>query len=240
MALPAGSAAADTLHEINQKLALEIYDRKNAEVRMQEMNDNLERKVNERTQALSTLNDALRQSQERLSLAIDASGIGLWDWNLPTDDIYHSNFEQLLGYSSKELTGFMGHLKPLVHPDDYLKVKKAIVQHLRKRTPIYNVQYRMRHRRGHWIWVEDNGRVVAWTDEGRAIRMIGTRRDITKERELEERLRPGGVPIEQFRILEVLDASEPCAMGEIAAQSLIEPPTLTKIIDKMATFKAWR
>jgi DNA-binding MarR family transcriptional regulator len=53
------------------------------------------------------------------------------------------------------------------------------------------------------------------------------------ESELEERLRPGGVPIEQFRILEVLDASEPCAMGEIASQSLIEPPTLTKIIDKM-------
>jgi len=174
---------------INQKLALEIYDRKNAEVRLQEMNDNLERKVSERTQALSSLNDALRQSQERLSLAIDASGIGLWDWNLPTDDIYHSNFEQLLGYSNKELTGFMGHLKPLVHPDDYMMVKKAIVQHLRKRTPLYNVQYRMRHRRGHWIWVEDNGRVVAWNEEGRAIRMIGTRRDTTKERELEERLR---------------------------------------------------
>lgn len=177
------------MENINQKLALEIYDRKNAEVRLQEMNDNLERKVSERTQALSTLNDALRQSQERLSLAIDASGIGLWDWHLPSDDIYHSNFEQLLGYSSKEVTGFMGHLKPLVHPDDYSLVKKAIVMHLRKRTPIYDVQYRMRHRRGHWIWVEDNGRVVAWNDEGRAIRMIGTRRDITKERELEEKLR---------------------------------------------------
>src|SRR6218665_3453518 len=60
------------MESINQKLALEIYDRKNAEVRLQEMNDSLERKVTERTQALSTLNDALRQSQERLSLAIDA------------------------------------------------------------------------------------------------------------------------------------------------------------------------
>ncbi|HET8731992.1 MAG TPA: EAL domain-containing protein [Moraxellaceae bacterium] len=177
------------MEAINQKLALEIYDRKNAEVRLQEMNDNLERKVTERTQALSTLNDALRQSQERLSLAIDASGIGLWDWHLPSDEIYHSNFEQLLGYSSKELTGFMGHLKPLVHADDYSLVKKAIVLHLRKRTPIYHVQYRMRHRRGHWIWVEDNGRVVAWNEDGRGIRMIGTRRDITKERELEQRLR---------------------------------------------------
>lgn len=53
------------------------------------------------------------------------------------------------------------------------------------------------------------------------------------EAELEDRLRPGGVPIEQYRILEVLDSSEPAAMGEIAQQSLIEAPTLTKIIDKM-------
>ncbi|SHE50470.1 DNA-binding transcriptional regulator, MarR family [Kaistia soli DSM 19436] len=55
------------------------------------------------------------------------------------------------------------------------------------------------------------------------------------ENDLEERLRPGGVPIEQFRILEVLDASEPAPMGEIASQSLIEPPTLTKIVDKMVS-----
>jgi DNA-binding MarR family transcriptional regulator len=53
------------------------------------------------------------------------------------------------------------------------------------------------------------------------------------EIELEERLRPGGVPVEQFRVLEVLDAHQPCAMGEIANMSLIEPPTLTKIIDRM-------
>ncbi|OWU70581.1 MarR family winged helix-turn-helix transcriptional regulator [Marinibacterium profundimaris] len=53
------------------------------------------------------------------------------------------------------------------------------------------------------------------------------------ETELEERLRPGGVPIEQFRILEVLSENEPCAMGEIARRSLIDPATLTKIIDRM-------
>jgi DNA-binding MarR family transcriptional regulator len=53
------------------------------------------------------------------------------------------------------------------------------------------------------------------------------------ENELEERLQPGGVPIEQFRILEVLDANEKLPMGEIAALALIEPPTLTKIMDKM-------
>ncbi len=53
------------------------------------------------------------------------------------------------------------------------------------------------------------------------------------EYELEERLRPGGVPIEQFRILEMLAENEPCAMGEIARRWLIDPATLTKIIDRM-------
>lgn len=55
------------------------------------------------------------------------------------------------------------------------------------------------------------------------------------ESELEERLRPGGVPIEQFRILEALDANEKMAMGEIASVSLVEPATLTKIVDRMVS-----
>jgi DNA-binding MarR family transcriptional regulator len=53
--------------------------------------------------------------------------------------------------------------------------------------------------------------------------------------ELAERLRPGGAPVEHFRILEALDAREPLAMGELAAQALIETPTLTKVVDKMTT-----
>lgn len=55
------------------------------------------------------------------------------------------------------------------------------------------------------------------------------------EADLNERLRPGGVPVEHFRVLEALDAHEPRAMGEIAAAALIETPTLTKIVDRMTT-----
>jgi DNA-binding MarR family transcriptional regulator len=53
------------------------------------------------------------------------------------------------------------------------------------------------------------------------------------EEELAERLKPGGVPIEQFRILEALDQRGPCSMRELAALALAEPATLTKIIDRM-------
>ena len=63
------------------------------------------------------------------------------------------------------------------------------MQHLRKKKPSYEVCYRIQHRAGHWIWVEDSGRVVAWDEKNRPLRLIGTRRDITPEREIEEKLR---------------------------------------------------
>lgn len=55
------------------------------------------------------------------------------------------------------------------------------------------------------------------------------------EEELQERLRPEGVPIEHLRVLEALDRGGMVPMGELAAQALVEPPTLTKIIDRMVS-----
>jgi DNA-binding MarR family transcriptional regulator len=55
------------------------------------------------------------------------------------------------------------------------------------------------------------------------------------EDELEERLRPSGVPIEQLRILEVLQNSYGSSMGDLAQRALIEPTTLTKIVDRMVS-----
>lgn len=55
------------------------------------------------------------------------------------------------------------------------------------------------------------------------------------EDELQERLRPSGVPIEHLRILEALDREGACPMGELASFALVDPPTLTKIIDRMVS-----
>lgn len=174
---------------LNQQLAQEIQDRRQTESQLQEINLNLEQKVRERTLALSDINRALRNSQERLTLAIDASGIGLWDWNMTSNEIFHSNFEQLLGYSKLEMKNLIGHMQQIIHPDDYPTVRHALIQHLRKKKLNYEVAYRIRHRSGYWVWVEDNGRVVAWDEKGKPLRLIGTRRDITPEREIEAKLR---------------------------------------------------
>lgn len=182
-------SSKSTVEAVNQKLAQEIQERRHTESQLQEVNIHLEQKVRERTLALSDINRALRNSQERLTLAIDASGIGLWDWNMNNNEIFNSNFEQLLGYSKLEMKALMGNMKQIIHPDDYSNVKRALLQHLRKKKPSYEVAYRILHRAGHWVWVEDNGRVVAWDGKGLPLRLIGTRRDITPEREVEAKLR---------------------------------------------------
>jgi diguanylate cyclase (GGDEF)-like protein/PAS domain S-box-containing protein len=178
-----------TVETVNHKLSQEVNERRHTETQLQEVNSHLEQKVRERTLALSDINRALRNSQERLTLAIDASGIGLWDWNMATNEVFHSNFEQLLGYSKLEMKSLMGNMKDIIHPEDYPDVRHALLQHLRNKKTSYEASYRILHRAGHWIWIEDNGRVVARDEKGQALRLIGTRRDISPEREIEEKLR---------------------------------------------------
>src|SRR5699024_8688886 len=86
---------------LNEKLSEEIFERKEARQRLQEVNDRLESTVNDRTRALKQSNKELSATSERLRLALDASNIGLWDWDLSTGANYHTNFHRLLGYESE-------------------------------------------------------------------------------------------------------------------------------------------
>ncbi|WP_046962229.1 GGDEF domain-containing phosphodiesterase [Alcanivorax sp. NBRC 101098] len=174
---------------LNEKLAQEIYDRKDARQRLQDTNDRLESMVQERTRALGETNTALAATSERLELALEASNIGLWDWMLDTGLNHHTNFDRLLGYDSAYFKNFFGDLDTLVHPDDLARIRQAMVSHFKGEDPRYHAVYRLRHADGSWRWIEDEGRVVSRSESGRAIRMIGTRRDITEDRQAQEQQR---------------------------------------------------
>lgn len=174
---------------LNEKLAQEIYERKDARQRLQETNERLESIVQERTRELKETNQALTATSERLELAIEASNIGLWDWMLDTGHNYHTNFDKLLGYDSAYFKNFFGDLEALVHPDDLVRIRRAMVSHFKGNSDRYHAVYRLRHANGDWRWIEDDGRVVKWSHKGRALRMIGTRRDITEDRQAREQQR---------------------------------------------------
>ncbi|SFX56282.1 putative bifunctional diguanylate cyclase/phosphodiesterase [Marinospirillum alkaliphilum] len=152
--------------------------------------------LEERDQALEQAQQLYQRStgelgdqRRRFSQAIEASRLGLWDWDLETDSIYHSHFREIFGYEENEIPHFMGHLQPLVHPDDYPRLRQTLIEALKGHTAHFQCRFRIRHKSGEWRWLEDHGEVVDRHEKtGTARRMLGTRRDITEEQEKDDYL----------------------------------------------------
>lgn len=125
--------------------------------------------------------DPAPEASERLALAFEGSGDGLWDWDLRLGTLFLSpSFKALLGYSDTELPNSSDALKALIHPDDFEADAAAIEAHLTEGAP-YRQEYRMRHRSGHYRWFLVRG--VAARDAGNAPRrFVGTATDITDQK----------------------------------------------------------
>ena len=216
---------------LNVQLTGEIQHRRQAEQQLRNSHDVLEHRVTQRTAEL-------QQTQVRLSMALEASALGLWDWNLNTDAVYHSHLQEIFGLSGNQLA-MRDDLTPLVHPDDAGRVREALINHFKHGTP-YCIEYRVRHEQGHWVWVEDNGRAVERDNNNRALRMMGTRRDITARRQQHEQERLAGTVFEatsdgifildpQHRILTVNQAFS--VITGYPARDVIGQPLFTRSSD---------
>lgn len=129
---------------------------------------------------------------ERLALAVTTSGTGVWDRDLLSGAInYSAEWKAMLGYDQTEIGTQIEESYARVHPDDLNDVLFAITNHLENRTPVYEVEHRLRHKSGHYIWVLSRGRVVARSDDGKPLRMTGVTTDITDTVALSEKLRQG-------------------------------------------------
>ena len=133
--------------------------------------------------------DALRKSQERLQLALEAAGIGIWDWNMVTGEAYFSDsWIQMLGYELDEVEPNFDAWRAIIHPDDLPAIEAAIQAHIDDGVP-YEVEHRLRTKRGDWLWVLTRGKVVRRDDGGRPLRMAGTHRDVNETKLMQEALR---------------------------------------------------
>ncbi|HEY9851922.1 MAG TPA: PAS domain S-box protein [Leptolyngbyaceae cyanobacterium] len=139
---------------------------------------------------LKQIEQALRESKERLLLALEASGDGIWDWNLVTNEIYYSpQYLQMLGYEPDELPHTVETWEQLVHPDDMCWVKELLAQYLQNKAVCYQFDYRLQTKSGEWKWIADYGKVVARDEKGNPLRMIGTHQDINDRKIMEAALR---------------------------------------------------
>jgi len=139
---------------------------------------------------------ALRDSEERLTLAFAGAREGVWDWNVETGGvIYSSRWKQMLGYADEEIEPDISAWERLVHPDDRPLADRAH-QSVIAGAPQYESEFRLRHKDGHYIHVLSRGSPVRRWPGGPVIRIVGTHLDITDRirandqlRESEERLR---------------------------------------------------
>ncbi|MBD2257588.1 EAL domain-containing protein [Pseudanabaena sp. FACHB-2040] len=131
---------------------------------------------------------ALRQSQERYALATRESRVGVWDWDLTTDQIYiSSNLKALLGYRNEDVTNQMERWRELLYAEDRAKVNAALQAHLEGRTTEVALSHRMLHRDGSIRWILTRG-VAVRDSAGKPVRMAGTETDITDLKYAEDAL----------------------------------------------------
>ncbi|MDX2192979.1 MAG: PAS domain-containing protein [Gemmatimonadales bacterium] len=134
--------------------------------------------------------EALVEQSERLQLALDGGGLGLWDWNPLTDAaVFDARWCAMLGETVETLPPAGASWVARVHPDDWPLVEAAVQDHLAGRSEQYEAEYRLRHRDGSWRRIHARGRLVSRDAEGRPTRMVGTHMDVTDRHAMAEALR---------------------------------------------------
>ncbi len=131
--------------------------------------------------------EALQKSEERLSLALQVSNEGVWDWNLITDEVFFSpRYFTMLGYEPDEFPKSVDTWKMLMHPDDreeaIVKAKEYLEE---KRGKGYQIEFRMCTKDGNAVDILARGEVVEADAAGRPTRMVGTHMDITDRKRAE-------------------------------------------------------
>lgn len=156
--------------------------------------------------------EALREMAEqrhRLEMIIEGTAAGTWEWNIPGGQMrVNERWAEIVGYTREELAPITPEtFFRLVHPDDLAQSNALLSAHLEGRSPHYDSLCRMRHKQGHWIWVQDRGRVYERDAQGHPLWMAGAHADVTDL----QQARQDAANMRQ-RLQAVVDASDEVAV----------------------------
>lgn len=133
-----------------------------------------------------SVENALRDSEQRLDLALEASHAGVWDMDVGSGLIVRGpRWNALVGYAPGAVPGTFEGWRSLLHPDDREPTLRRLREHMEGRVPTYSSEHRVRTASGEWLWVLDRGLVVSRHEDGTAERLIGTTTDLSERKKLE-------------------------------------------------------
>jgi len=161
-----------------------------------------------RQRAASTA--ALADSEARWNFALEGAGDGVWDWDIRNSRLDVSkNWQHIVGFPKPENDNYFNVWRSHIHPDDLPQVLARLQSHLQGEHPTYISEHRVIIGEGDWKWVLERGMVVKRTQDGHALRMVGTLSDITQRKEDEQTLHRAlaQTHAEQERMKIILDHS---------------------------------
>ncbi len=132
---------------------------------------------------------ALRTSEGRLAMTVQSTNIGIWDWDLSSNDVYFSpEWKRQLGYEDHEFANSFQEWECRVHPDDHERALGAIEAYLNGRVEALENEHRLRHKDGSYRWILARGTIIR--NEGAlSSRMVGIHIDVTDRKAAEDVLR---------------------------------------------------
>jgi len=166
------------LADLNDRLQREVTERVNAQVALQLANEELERRVQDRTAALYRAHRGVRENEERLRMALEVAQIAAWEWHLASGQMRWSTDPEALFGFPKGSFGQELRIVRAVHADDKLRIEEAVAAALQ--TGVYEAEYRAVRPNGTIVWIKERGRVFS---DAEGDRLVGISRDVTAERE---------------------------------------------------------
>ncbi|MBN2530098.1 MAG: PAS domain-containing protein, partial [Deltaproteobacteria bacterium] len=135
------------------------------------------------------LEQALRQSEERLAMALAGANEGIWDWDLSTDNVYFdSGYYRMAGYPPNDFPSTFTEWNKRIHKDDVAQVNATLSDYLAGSLESYEVEFRFLRKDGSYMWILAKGKTVAGDTPKYPTRFLGTHIDITLRKQMEQAL----------------------------------------------------